>query len=130
LDVEETFERLSPVDPVVGCRTKSRIPNQHEEILIDFESGTLRLGCDPDSDEIMFDWIGRAEMQRNSGAAVDALGCIVGLKPQMAWKLTNDAGFVDAFQIRFFGDERSSVVVQFEVAASTILISVLRRIPG
>jgi len=90
-----------------------------------FEHGSLRLVCDPDTDEIIV-----AVRPEDSDGELDdldddiALASLRGKEIELAWSMTNHRGYDDAFQIRCLNLEtRQEGCCQFEVAAATITVA-------
>ena len=60
----------------------------------------------------------------------EALAGLIGLQLDCASDLRNNLGYHDAFQLRFRDDGVREETVQFEVAASAISVSWVRRLSG
>ena len=83
-----------------------------------FASGTLRLRCDGDTDEVLVevaDEPGSYPPLRN-----DALDGLLGMTIEYAWVMTNQRGYSDAFQLRLRDGRGREEIRQFEVGASAI----------
>lgn len=93
-----------------------------------FAHGTLRLGCDPDTDEIV------VAAAPASAAATDDLSedkafvSLLGKIAEHGWVLTNHHGYRDGFQLRLLDeDDRSEQTRQFEVAAAALTVRTVTR---
>jgi hypothetical protein len=90
---------------------------------LDFGSGTLRLSCDDDTDELLAT-VPDARSDELADVTSDAafLG-LVGRVIEDAWTMTNHRGYTDAFQLRFLDLlTRAEGTRQFEVAGSTVWV--------
>jgi len=90
-------------------------------IVLVFEHGTLRLECNPDTDEV----IASGGVAGNDAAQVlddETLRALRGKVVELAWTMTNNRGFEDGFQLRCIDlDSRAEACVQFEAAAGVLV---------
>jgi hypothetical protein len=91
-----------------------------------FEHGSLRLGCDADTDEITVS-AGPPTEPEGDLAEIDddpALASLRGKVIELAWTMRNHRGYADAFQIRCLDlTTREESCCQFEAAAAAFTIA-------
>jgi hypothetical protein len=99
-----------------------RFESGYEVLDLAFDRGTLRLGCNQDTDEVTIAVLDQpSEFDPVSDEVlVDLIGKVI----EQAWTMVNDRGYQDAFQLRCIDlGTRSESCRQFEVAASAITIA-------
>jgi hypothetical protein len=122
-EVDETYRSLTndsgePLD----VRGEPAVGESYRSLDFVFERGVLSLACDDDTDEILV----TAEHAPSTSTDVSGppLNAPLGKVIEYAWVMTNHRGYRDAFQVRFVDlDTKATDTRQFEVAASTIVIS-------
>jgi hypothetical protein len=94
----------------------------YEVLDLAFERGTLRLGCNQDTDEITVAAL--AQPSEFDPVSHQALADLIGKVIEHAWTMVNDRGYQDAFQLRCIDlAARTQACSQFEVAASAITVA-------
>jgi hypothetical protein len=112
--VEESGELIA----ALGCLA---VAGSFTEVVFEFPSQTLSLSCNDDTDEIEVSTAKREPP--TSLVAIDELADLIGTRVEYAWQLTNHRGYDDAFQLRFIDSGRNETTLQFEVMASTMILS-------
>jgi hypothetical protein len=96
----------------------------YEALELIFERATLRLTCNPDTDEIVItaaDQVATGLREiRDDGSLCSLLGKVI----SQAWIMVNDRDYQDGFQLRCIDlGTRDESCCQFEVAASAITVA-------
>lgn len=90
---------------------------RYSALQFEFASGVLKLRCDDDTDEVIVE-VGE-EVVGGTSVPGEEMAELIGMRIESAWRLINQRGYVDAFQLRLTdGDDEKTR--QFEVAASAI----------
>lgn len=114
-EVEGLVASAGKLVTVTGCAVPG---HRFTTLLLRFDSGTLKLACDDDTDEIIVSVIegevGQQEVRYN------ALAKLAGLTLDYAWELRNHRGYLDGFQLRLRDGHGQEETLQFEVGAAAI----------
>jgi hypothetical protein len=114
-DIQQLAEDSGPLLVVTGLPVAG---NRFRALFFEFENGTVQVGCDDDTDEVVV-----ALCEGPKGQPVGPVGALTGLEGlviEYAWDLRNHRGYLDAFQLRLRDSLGRDETRQFEVAASAI----------
>ncbi len=121
--MNEGMRQLAADSGVLKRVAGRHTPAGYEVLELVFDRGTLRLRCDGDTDEIIVD-VAEEASRFDEISDDEAFAAIIGSMISQAWKMVNDRGYEDAFQLRFHNPlTRSENSCQFEVAASAITVA-------
>jgi hypothetical protein len=122
--MDEAVRKLAADSGVLRRIAGNRTSAGYASLDLTFDQGTLRLTCDADTDEILVCVSdGRPASDFAEIDDADDLSSLVGGVIDQAWTMSNDRGYVDAFQIRCLDPvSRRESCCQFEVGAAAITV--------
>jgi hypothetical protein len=123
-DVDDSL-RLLAADSgaLLAARGQPAAAGSYLALELEFGSGTLRLSCDDDTDELLATVPGTRSDELADVTGDAAFVGLAGSVIEYGWTMTNHRGYTDAFQLRFIDPvTRAERTRQFEVAASTIWV--------
>jgi hypothetical protein len=115
-DVADLVAESGALVSITGAEASSG--DRFSALAFQFAAGTLHLGCDADTDEIIVE-----VSDRHPGyPSIDheSLLGLVGMSLEYAWELTNHRGYTDAFQLRLVDARGREESRQFEGMAAAI----------